>query len=104
MGPAIKNYFKFNISLSAGSLSNFSTTLQSVTQNENGQFTLVMVASNVTVIYSSWKETYDYDETQRWIQLVRHIRVVGALAPQYGISTLMFTGPIHLCHKLAPTP
>ena len=63
VGDAIYNYSNFNISLSSGSLSNFSAALQSVTQNANGQFTMVMVASNVTVNYSSWKETYDYDES-----------------------------------------
>ncbi len=93
-GTAIDNYFNFNISLSAGSLSNFSTALQSVTQNENGKFTLVMVASNVTVNYSSWKETYDYDETNDGYTSPTYPGSGGPWPYTMGISTLTFTVPI----------
>jgi hypothetical protein len=46
------------ISLSGGSLSNFSPAFSSITQGSNGAFTIVLVASNVTVNYS-WNEQYD---------------------------------------------
>lgn len=46
------------ISLSGGSLSNFVPKFQSITQGANGLFTIVLVASSVTVNYS-WNEQYD---------------------------------------------
>src|ERR1022692_688447 len=49
---------KIVISLSNGSLSNFTPAFQSTTQGANGQFTIVLVASNLTVNYS-WNEQYD---------------------------------------------
>ena len=46
------------IALSGGSLSNFNPTFSSITQGANGNFTIVLVASGVTVNYS-WNEQYD---------------------------------------------
>ena len=98
-GDAIYNYSNFNISLSSGSLSNFSAALQSVTQNANGQFTMVMVASNVTVNYSSWKETYDYDESSDGYNGPTYPGSGGPWPYSMGISTLTFTVPVTLAQQ-----
>jgi hypothetical protein len=54
------------ISLSGGSLSNFVPTFQSITQGASGQFTIVLVASGVTVNYA-WNEQYDTYYIYLWI-------------------------------------
>lgn len=57
---------KIVITLSNGSLVNFAPAFQSLTQGPNGQFTLVLVTSNVTVNYT-WNEQYDRYFYYLWI-------------------------------------
>lgn len=49
---------KISVSLGNGSISNLTPTVQSMTQGANGQFTFVLVATNLTVHYS-WNERYE---------------------------------------------
>jgi hypothetical protein len=46
------------VALSSGSMSSFTPTFQSLTQGDNGQFTLTLVASNFQANFN-WNETYD---------------------------------------------
>ena len=99
VGDAVYTYSDFNISLSGGSLSTLSPAFQSVTQNENGQFTLVMGASNLTVKYSSWQETYNYFESSGGYISPTYPGSGGPWPYSMGISTLTFTVPVTLAQQ-----
>ena len=62
-GAGTYDYTGITISLSGGSVSNFSLAFQSLTQNANGQFTWVLAASNLTVNYATWHEVAQYSFT-----------------------------------------
>jgi LBP / BPI / CETP family, C-terminal domain len=47
------------VALSSGHLSSFNPTFQSLTQGDNGQFTLILLATNVQANFN-WNEQYDY--------------------------------------------
>jgi hypothetical protein len=62
-GAGTYYYSGVTISLTGGSVSNFSLAFQSLTQNANGQFTWLLAASNVTVNYATWHEVAQYTFT-----------------------------------------
>ncbi len=85
------------IKLTSGSFSNFSPAFQSVTQNENGQFTIQLQAPS-TVNYS-WNEQYDkyLIDNVGDRQLQGHINHTWAFS--MGISTFTITVPVTLSQQ-----
>lgn len=75
------------IALSGGNLTNFSPTFQSLTQQSNGTFQLVMTASNVTVNYK-WNEQYDNETCSFWCTNTGHQNNTYDYTVQIGTFTL----------------
>jgi hypothetical protein len=80
------------ITLSNGSVTNFQPQFQSVTQGNNGLFTVVLVATNVTVNYS-WNEQWDEYYIYMWINK-NEGRQNNTWGYSMGIDTFTITVPV----------
>jgi hypothetical protein len=87
------------ITLSNGSLTNFNPQLDSITQGVNGQFTIVLVASGLTVNYQ-WNEQYEtYWVLDVWGDQSDKGHTNNTWPYSMGIDTFTITIPITLSQQ-----
>jgi LBP / BPI / CETP family, C-terminal domain len=91
--PTATEYENIVVSLSGGSLTNFAPAFQSLTQGANGQFTVVLAASNVTVNYS-WNEQYD-----TWVGFANMGHTNNTWGYSMGVDSFPITVPLTLTQQ-----